>query len=280
MTRLTEDSLNGFFPKIHYLNQYLIKTTGMGLRALACEAVGLREDEINFSELSIAVVPITSGKGIIRGFSETVAETIRSLGAETVVTDACDVSGLAEAVSHGFDIVFMADDDRFIAVNRKKGVFSDNVWATACGYVTALRLAAGGSLEGETVLIIGAGRVGSTASLMLLEEGAHVEVVDIRREKTDRLVRNVPKIVPRYNLAEAIRENRLILNASPGRISGEDIKESAIISSPGVPYAFDMEGEAKAKKIIHDILGLGVAVMLTSAAHPKESRIREEIRLR
>ncbi|NLL95318.1 MAG: 3-methylornithyl-N6-L-lysine dehydrogenase PylD [Thermoplasmatales archaeon] len=279
MTRLTADNLDGFFPKIHYLDGYLEETTGLGLRALACEAAGVAEADIDFDALSVAVVPVTSGKGVIRGFSETVAETIRSLGIDTVVTDACDVAGVAEAVSHGFDIVLMADDDRFIAVDRKRGVFSDNVWSTARGYVTALRLAAGGSLEGMTVLIIGAGRVGGTASTMLLEEGARVEVVDIRREKTERLARNVPGIVPRFDLAAAISENLLILNASPGKISGRNVREGAIISSPGVPYAFDGEGEAKAKKIIHDILGLGVAVMVVSAANPRDSHIREEIKL-
>ncbi|MCL2786298.1 MAG: hypothetical protein FWD81_03650, partial [Methanomassiliicoccaceae archaeon] len=39
------------------------------------------------------------------------------------------------------------------------------------------------------------------------------------------------------------------------------IQEGAVISSPGVPYAFDEEGERRAKMIIHDVLPLGVAVM-------------------
>jgi len=264
MTRLTEDVIKDVPSKISDLDHELETRIGMDLKEFACYTMNMNADEVDFSSYKVAVVPITSGKGIIGGFSLSVATAVRTLGMQPYITGSCDVTGISEAFTSDADIIFMADDERFVALNTKTRSFSDNVWSTAKGYVTALKLAEGG-LEGKTVLVIGAGRVGTEAVKLLRKEGASVEVTDIIPEKAEALESRYDEVKAIPDVASAIRNNKLILNASPGKIPGELIQEGAIISSPGVPYAFDEEGEKRAKTIIHDVLSLGVAVMAAAS---------------
>jgi len=264
MTRLTEEVIKDVPSRISDLDHELEKRIGMDLKNFACHTMNVNVDDIDFSGYKVAVVPITSGKGIIGGFSLSVATAIRTLGMQPFITGTCDVSGISEAFSSDADIIFMADDERFVALNTRTRSFSDNVWSTAKGYVTALKLAEGG-LNGKTVLVIGAGRVGTEAVKILRKEGASVEVTDILPEKARALESRYECVKAVDDVGYAIRSNRLILNASPGKIPGGSVQEGAVISSPGVPYAFDEEGEKRAKVIIHDVLSLGVAVMAVAS---------------
>jgi len=264
MTRLTEDAVKDIPSKISSLDHELEKRLGMDMRNFACHAMNVAAEKINFSDYKAAIVPVTSGKGIIGGFSRSVAAAVETMGLRSFVTEACDVAGISEAFSSDADIIFMADDERFIALNTKTRSFSDNIWSTAKGYVTALRIAEKG-LEGKKVLVIGAGRVGTEAVKILMKEGAAVEVTDILPHKAKALESGFAGVKAIPNVEQAIKDNRLILNASPGLISGKLIREGAVISSPGVPYAFDDEGEKRAKVIIHDVLSLGVAVMTVAS---------------
>jgi pyrrolysine biosynthesis protein PylD len=264
MTRLTEDVIKDVPSKMPCLNHELEKRIGMDLKNFACYTMNMNADDVDFKNYRVAVVPITSGKGIIGGFSLSVATAIKTLGMCPFITGACDVSGISEAFSSDADIIFMADDERFVALNTRTRSFSDNVWSTAKGYVTALRLAEGG-LDGKRVLVIGAGRVGTEAVKLLRKEGASVEVTDILPEKAKALESRYDCVKAIPDVALAIKNNRLILNASPGKIPGGLIQQGAVISSPGVPYAFDEEGERRAKVIIHDVLSLGVAVMAAAS---------------
>ena len=266
MTRLTAEIIENVPSGITHLNEELEKKIKMDMRNFACRAMGVRADEIDFGSYSVAIVPVTSGEGIIGGFSRSVAVAVGALGMRSFVTESCDVTGLSEAFSSSADIIFMADDERFIALNTKTRSFSDNIWSTARGYVTALGLAEEGGLEGKTVLVIGAGRVGREAVKMLRKEGASVEVTDIIPERAKMLESRFEGVRAIAEVGEAIKGNRLILNASPGLISGDLIQNGAVISSPGVPYAFDEKGEERAKVIIHDVLSLGVAVMAVASA--------------
>ena len=264
MTRLTEDVIKDVPSKISDLDHELERRIGMDLKEFACYTMNMNSDEVDFSSYKVAVVPITSGKGIIGGFSLSVATAVRTLGMQPYITGSCDVTGISEAFTSDADIIFMADDERFVALNTKTRSFSDNVWSTAKGYVTALKLAEGG-LEGKKVLVIGAGRVGTEAVKLLRKEGAFVEVTDIIPEKAEALESRYDEVKAIPDVASAIKSNKLILNASPGKIPGKLIQEGAVISSPGVPYAFDEEGERRAKTIIHDVLSLGVAVMAAAS---------------
>lgn len=265
MTRLTEDIIKDVPSKMSALDIQIKGQTGMDLRQLACYSAGITDKDMTFRSYSVAIVPMTSGKGVIGGFSDSVAAAIENIGMKPFITHSCDVTGVAEAISSNADIIFMADDERFIALNTRSRTFSDNIWSTAKGYVSALKLAEG-SLMGKTVLVVGAGRVGGEAVRMLRDEGANVEVTDILFTKAKGLEIRNDGVKARADVEQAIRDNRLIFNASPGAIPGHLICEDAVISSPGVPFAFDEEGKKKAKMIIHDVLGLGVAVMAVASA--------------
>lgn len=264
MTRLTARLIKDVPSKVYHLDEELEKKIGMDMKEFACYTMNVTTDDIKFHEYSVAIVPVTSGKGVISGFSASVAAAVETLGMRSFVTGACDVAGISEAFSSSADIIFMADDERFIALNTRTRSFSDNIWSTAKGYVTALRIAEGG-LEGKRVLVIGAGRVGSEAVKILRKEGASVDVTDILHHRSEVLEKRYSGVRAIRDVEDAIRDNRLILNASPGKIPGKLIQEGAVISSPGVPYAFDREGEKKAKVIIHDVLSLGVAVMAAAS---------------
>ncbi|MDR0778253.1 MAG: 3-methylornithyl-N6-L-lysine dehydrogenase PylD [Methanomassiliicoccaceae archaeon] len=264
MTRLTAKLIKDVPEKVSHLDSELIQKINMNMRDFACYAMGVNANAIDFNSYTVAIVPVTSGKGVIGGFSESVAAAVHAMGMCSFVTEKADVAGISEAFSSSAEIIFMADDERFIALNTRTRSFSDNIWSTAKGYVTALSLAEGG-LSGKTVLVIGAGRVGTEAVKILLKEGASVEVTDILYSRSEALEQRFSKVKAIRSVDQAIKDNRLILNASPGKISGKLIQDGAVISSPGVPYAFDKEGERRAKVIIHDVLSLGVAVMAVAS---------------
>jgi pyrrolysine biosynthesis protein PylD len=264
MTRLTDDMVKDIIRSLESTNEMLTSLTGMDTMELACDAIGIVPDMIDLEDIKVGVVPITSGKGIITKFSDSVAEIVRKIGMEAFVTEASDVTGLAEALSAGAEIVFMADDIKFIAINTKNGKFSNNSFATAAGYVSALKGAAGG-LEGKEVLVLGAGRVGAIGAELMVEMGAVVTVYDIDKKKTDELSERI-KVKITEDVNAALSVHSLVLNASPGAIDGRFVKLGAIISSPGIPFPFDGLGIKRAGTIINDPLDIGVAVMAVQAA--------------
>ena len=54
-------------------------------------------------------------RGEIESFPQAVSAVTVAMGFDTFVTDHTDVSGFYEASCKGADIVYMADDDRYIA---------------------------------------------------------------------------------------------------------------------------------------------------------------------
>ena len=261
MTRLTSDDIEDVWDGAR-LDTRLEAATGRTVRELAMEAAGL-PGGMDLSSFSVVSVPITSGLGEIGGFAQSLDAIARHLGMRSHVSNVPDVSGFAAAVESGADIVLMADDDRFVAYNTVTGTVADNARCTALGYSYALRDAAGG-LAGKEVLVMGAGFVGSEAVRILRDMHAMVSVTDIDAEKARRLAvyEGVGWI---EDVREAVSTHRLILNATPGTIPGQDMMQGAIVSSPGVPYSFDDEAGRRAKAIIHDPLEIGAAVMLTVA---------------
>ncbi len=264
MTRLTSDDIWGVPGDELDLDSRLIAATGKTVKEIAMESAGL-EGDFDFSRFNAAAVPITSGLGIIGGFARSVSAILLRLGMRSTVTSCTDVSGFKEAVEGGADIVMMSDDPTFVAYNTAERKFTDNSWGTAMGYSVCLKNAAGG-LEGKDVLVVGAGRVGTWATKIMLGWGANVSVTDIDYEKAEALAPLGAK--PRRDVQKAISENTLVLNAAPYIIPGEIIAQGSIMSSPGVPHYFDLEGRTRCKAIIHDPLEIGTAVMaVTSAAY-------------
>lgn len=255
MTRLTTEDVAGLDAGLGSLDDRLRAITGLDLKTLAAEAAGISGKSIGGAV--IRIVPMTCGQGRIGGFSEAVVAIIEHLGGWADVTRGSDACGMAEAIDDGADAVFLADDERFVALDLVRRRVVDNAQATALGFVHALHRAAG-NFSGREVLVIGAGPVGRTTISLLLQQGARVLLAE-----TDPVRATVPG-TRRVDLMDGLNCAGLVLNASPAPIKGGWLREGVIISSPGVPFGYDQEAQSKST-IIHDPLPTGVAVMAFQA---------------
>jgi 3-methylornithyl-N6-L-lysine dehydrogenase len=265
MTRLTYEMIENVPDSMGLRDERLRHDLGMDMKGLSYLALGIENGDLNLSGFKVASVPITSGKGVTPSFCDSVCAITRHLGMESHVTEGTDVAGFYQAMEAGADIVFMADDLEFVAVNMRERRAADNTRSTALGYFSALKRALG-PLTGKEVLVVGAGRVGSCAIDLLVEEKASLTVVDSDVSKIESVKRRYPGIKVVHDLERAVSEATAVLNASPARIHGEWIREGAIISSPGMPYSFDDLGESKARVLVHDPLQIGVSVMAVWSA--------------
>lgn len=265
MTRLTTHDIAKLDSELTQYNLSLIEKTGVDLAAIASFAAGITRENLKqaIQKHRAAVVPITSGQGIIGGFAESVQSIIQFLGCACFVTEAANVAGIAEAIDRKASIIFAADDDRFIAYHVGKGSYVDNGEATGRGYVAALAHMAKG-LKGQDVLVLGAGPVGQGAISLLKELGARVKLFDLQAEalkpyQTDALV------TLEFSLSEALSKYRFILDATPagGFIGADDLQPLAMLAAPGIPLGLNLEALAKfGPHLIHDPLQIGVATML------------------
>ncbi len=265
MTRLTPDMISNVPRSLVKRDADLVSDLDMTLKDLAYRSVGIGPHDLVMEGFVAASVPVSSGKGITGGFSESVCSILEHLGMSAFTTRRPDVAGLSDAVAAKADIIFMADDEEFVALNRHAGKAVNNTRSTALGYVTALKKAVGG-LNGKDVLLIGAGRVGSCAAELLVRENARVTVFDIDRERAKAHQNKFDGLRACSDLREAMLGSMMIFNASPATIPGEWVREGAVISSPGMPFSFDEAGIDKARTIIHDPLQLGVSVMAVWSA--------------
>jgi pyrrolysine biosynthesis protein PylD len=269
MTRLNEKDIKQIGRTLHAYDAGLAKKTGYTLKQIAMRAAGLSEREMDeaLASARVAVFPVTCGQGIIRGFAGAVESILRHLGAKIFQGEASDIGGLAEVVERGADIVFAADDQKFIALHLSAKSVIDNAEATARGYVEALGCIAGG-LEGRDVLVLGgAGRVGWHAVCALGEKGAKVAIYDPDRRRSASRVKG-RDIIVEDDLEKALRRHLLLFDASPAVkiIRSEHIKPSTVIAAPGIPLgltegAYDLVKD----RLIHDRLQIGVATMLAEA---------------
>ncbi len=198
MTRLTENDVRELTARLGAFERDLVAVCGLTLLGLAQRTVDVdralasraeRSDAtvlpgaapataaVPFAGARVAAVPVSSGEGFIPGFCECVVAILRHLGCDARVTTQPDVRGLQEAAEAGDEVVFVADDFRFIALNIHTGLCVDDDPATADGYVTALAAAAGG-LAGRPVLLLGLGPVGRAAGRRLTAMGADLLAVD------------------------------------------------------------------------------------------------------
>lgn len=266
MTRLTEKDLYGLDEKIRDYDKNLIKVCGASLMGIAVLAGGTSITSFNeaMEEHTVGVIPVTSGQGIIGGFSQSVKSIIDYLGFHAFITNSHDVAGIAEAIERKASLIFMADDNKFIAVNLNTKKVVDNGEATGRGFSAALSLLAGG-LKNRQVLVVGIGKVGSHCVNYLLTEGARVAVFDIDKNKMSSLDAN---ITIEDNLSDAIAKYRYIIDASPeqGFMTLDNLHPETRISAPGIPLGLTDDAFAAFEgKVIHDPLQIGVATMLAMA---------------
>jgi len=269
MTRLKVEDVQDIGHDLEAYDESLITRTGRTLKEIAMESVGMTVDEMDqsLSRFTVGVVPVTSGLGVIQGFTDAVKGILSHIGVKTCQSTATDVGGLAEVIEKGAAIVFLADDERFIAVNLTSKRVIDNAEATARGYVTALNLMAGG-LQGCEVLVIGgAGRLGRHAVILLKQKGARVWAFDINRPQLTSF-RRTHDFALEENLEDALRRHRILFNAAPacGHIRPEHIKENTLLASPAKPLGLSEEVLSSVKKrLIYDPLQIGVATMFSEA---------------
>ena len=269
MTRLKEEDINKIGPTLHAYDAHLAKTTGLTLKEISIRAAGLAEREMDdaLASTRVGVIPITTGQGVIKGFIEAVGDILRHLGASVFQSEASDIGGLAEVIERGANIVFCADDRRFIGLSLLLKKVVDNSEATARGYVEALQAVVRG-LKGREVLVIGgAGQVGLHAVRVLEEKGARVAVFDPDRERLISLLEG-RRILVHRDLEKALRSYDILFDASPAAniIRPEHIKRDTAIAAPGIPLGLTEEAYALAKdRLIHDPLQIGVGTMLAEA---------------
>ncbi|ATW27247.1 3-methylornithyl-N6-L-lysine dehydrogenase PylD [Candidatus Formimonas warabiya] len=270
MTRLTVKDIDGLDQGFSAYDRELIEKTGMTLGEIACFSAGISPQEFQEAgeDYRVAVVPITAGEGIIGGFAQSVQGIVASLGFQVSVTRETDVDGIFEAVSSGSEIIFMADDVRFIAINLHNKRIADNGEATGRGYVAALNGMAK-DLNGCEVLVLGFGQVGSPAVEFLLELGAKPAVYDIDEEKLHHIDKN--KVQVEKDLRAALPKYHYLIDATPENsfIAPELLDGKAKIAAPGIPLGLTPEAYGKFKgATIHDPLQIGVAAMLALAVKP------------
>lgn len=267
MTRLKHEDVAEISRQMADYNSSLLQKTGCALRELAARAAGVRLDGQR-PQPKVAVIPMTCGQGVIEGFVQSVAGIIQFLGFTPVITESSDAGGVAEAIEGGAEILFMADDDRFVAVNVKSGKVSDNGEATGKGYAACLEQMCHG-LEGKKVLVIGAGPVGSGAAKALARSGAAVAVYDINPQQSKNLGDSLNKLgyslMVETSLADALNRHNLYFDACPAEnvILAEHLRADTMIAAPGIPLGVEAAGlELIADRLIHDPLQIGVATMM------------------
>jgi pyrrolysine biosynthesis protein PylD len=266
LTRLTTADIKDIPRTIETYDAQLRANTGATLADIARDAAGARQNVRRIvAKRTAAIVPITAGKGVIEGFCDAVAAVLKHLGIKAFVTRGADIVGIVEAFERNADLIFAADDDRFVAINLGTRCVIDNATSTAKAYVVALERMAKG-LRGKLVLVIGVGKVGAEAVAELIRRGAKPLVIDADKNKLEKFRRAWKGLVEVGDtLNEAMRRTSLVINAAPARnmITSGMITDSTMISAPAMPHGLTRSALRKLSRrnLVHDPLHLGVAAM-------------------
>jgi pyrrolysine biosynthesis protein PylD len=266
MTRLTEADVTTLTRDLEAFEARLLEATGLDLRDLALRTAADGDRCVQLHGARIAAVPMSSGDGVIPGFSACVVATLLHLGCDAWMATQPDVSGIQAAVAAGASVLFIADDHRFIALSLTTGRAVDDDPATADGYVTALEAAARG-FHGREVLVLGLGPVGRAAVRRLSAHGAKVLVAEPDAERL-ATARDVGLAFEAVDLTAGLERCDLIFDASPaaGIIDVAGVRSETIAAVPGMPSAFTAAAqEALGVRHIHEPLAIGVAVMAVRA---------------
>ena len=281
MTRLIESDVRSLTAHLVEVEAALVRLTGCDFVALGARACGAGEGVARdaLACASVAVVPITTGEGLIPGFAECAAAICAHLGCHARVTAAPDVAGFAETLSYGDDLVFAADDRKFLAFDFARRMVADDDPCTAWAYAAALDraavmmgaagakgVAAPDGVAGKPVLVIGLGPVGTAAAARLFELGADVFVAELDEARLERVAGELD--VTPVSLAEGLARCRLVLDATPSSdLIGVDwVRADGVVSSPGLPPGVTpAAAEALGDRLVHEPLALGVAAMAVQA---------------
>ena len=264
MTRLITEWVSPMLDGMTEYNKNLKERTGVDLSGLAAEIFGASEEKMKTlrKEVLVGVVPITQGEGIIGDFAEAVAAIIASMGFRTLVTGHTDVDGIYEGCQKGCDLLFFADDSRYLVLNIADKRYADNNYCTALGYISVLKKMmsrSGKKMEDEKILVIGHGIVGKEAVKILKASNISFCVYD----KDENAIEGAD-----FDLLSSragIKNYEYILDfTNEGQwIHSDEISASALYASPGVPCSLDEKAKIMlAKNAVYDNLEIGTAVML------------------
>lgn len=265
MTRLTEQWVRTIEQDLPRYEREIIEKLGLDFAGFAARCGGVPVEAVRRkaqSTLAVAV-PVSSGQGTIGGFAQAVAAILRGAGFKAAVAPAADVDGLYQAHLQGAGLVFMADDDRYLAMNLANGRFSDNNRATAQAYVEALELLDGQPLAGRPVLVLGCGIVGRLAAAALREKGARPVLFDADGAIMEAAAAQLGAEC--LEDAAAMAGYNLVLDATStgGWLTKERLHPAVRIAAPGVPLSLDGEALALHRgRLVHDMLHLGTLAML------------------
>lgn len=274
MTRLKLKDIYDIPIRLNEYDRELIDKTGCTLQGIACHTFGIPEETFlsMAGSAEVGIVPVASGHGIIEGFTKAVRHIVHHIGFGTFVTRHTDVAGIAEAVEKNAEVIMMADDQRFVALNIRSSRLVDNAEATGKGFVAGLDLMARG-LKQKKVLVIGCGSVGRSAILAALLRGADVSVFDINLQLSYQLAKDIRKstkniIGVERELEPALSHYHLLVETTndTGIIDAEFIRPYTYIAAPGMPLGLTPAAvERISGRLLHDPLQIGVAVMAVDA---------------
>jgi len=265
MTRLTEDDVRGLAARLPEFDAGLLGVAGLDLRSLALHTCGIDAAGHRLAGARIAAVRMSSGLGCFPFFSQCIEVILRHIGCDAFVTAQPDVKGLQEAADRGAQVVFAADDDRFVALNIRNGACADDDPCTANGYVTVLEAAADG-LRDRLVLVLGLGPVGRAAARRLAARGARVLAVEPDDARAASAAADYA--VTRVSLEQGLDATHLIFDAAPiaDLIDADRLTAHSVVAVPAVPSGFTAAAQARlGARHVHEPLAIGVAVMAVEA---------------
>ena len=269
MTRLKSEWIDYMLEGMNTYNENLRARTGFDLKGLVMDTFGIPQERFDRlgSSLLVAAVPVTQGEGIIGSFSESVAAIVKSMGFRTYVPEETDVDGIYSSILMDADIIYMADDNRYLAFSRDNGSFGENNYSTALGFIMVMRAMmkrAGTDISNEKLLVIGNGLVGEEAVQILLNHGIDFDMYD----KDPKAVEAFKELeTGKYVLgsADEIKNYKYILDfTNEGEwLRDEMLGEDVIYASPGVPLSLDEKASDRLQNTaVYDNLEIGTAMML------------------
>lgn len=262
MTLLTVEDLERTRRDLEGLDETCRAATGLSPYELGCRAFGLTPVSKSLRQkLKVACVPITAGNGILGDFCHIVAAIVEQLaGIEAFVTQRTDVSGIEDAIWSDADIVFLADDETFVAYNTRTNALSDNSIATGRVFAAVLDCAAGLS-SGDEVLVLGAGKVGRGACGYLADRGVSAYWFDAHLDQAP----GFDSALRCENWGARSWKHIVEATTASGLVEPSHVGPDSIVSAPGVPFGVSDQAVQRAQLVFHDNLAMGVVAMLCQA---------------
>ncbi len=276
MTRLRTEDVEHIAQTLKAYDQELLDKTGDTLGGIACHALGVPDDELKdiVTSCRVCVIPLTCGQGMIDRFCASVSAIVSHLGFRSFVAQNPDVTGIAQALARESDVILLADDHRFVAINVHTKYIADNIEMTARGFVAGLDLMASG-LRGIETLVIGCGELGRHTVKTLVAMGGRVSVCDINPQLALSLQKEIME-----ELKTPIQVDdcwcsppgkyRHIIDATPCAdfIDASMITRDTYVAAPGVPCGLSLAArDDLCHRYLHDPLQIGVATMVIDAAN-------------